>query len=400
MEMKSLLLSQEQETLTLLLGVLRDLQLGVEVCSSREEVLDRLLQDKFHAVIVDAAVQGSNDLLRFCRVTGENRNCVSLAVVDTLPEMQAALDLGADFVICRPLSAEAVARSVRAMKGLIFRMGRRSVRVVVPSLVYTSIDGRKDQAIILDVSEGGLAVQAVEPIEASRPLKIGFRLPDSARAIEATAEVAWADASGRAGIRFLDMPDPCCQVLKEWVRVNMSPPAQIALTQQRSARLCDDDRERQAQIKLAMVGGHSQGPPTALLWRGRQSPAYRLFVACVDSCIVFAASLLFAALIWRVGALPSARWGLLLGVLVPCLFWIAYHSLFLGGTPGMWLARLSAGGSGQQTGLSARLAAAAGWPLSILQRLVAISPANREALETAPAAAAPAFGTITISPVR
>lgn len=396
--MKSLLLAQEQDTITLLLSVLRDSQLGVEVCSSREEVLDRLLQGKYQAVIVDSAVPGSNDLLRFCRVTGENRNCVSLAVVDTLAEMQAALDLGADFVLCKPLSSEAVARTVRAMKGLIFRMGRRSVRVVVPSLVYTSIDGQRDQAIILDVSEGGLAVQALEPIEASRSLKVGFRLPDTSRTIEATAEIAWADASGRAGIRFLDMADDCCQLLKEWVRVNMSPPAQIALTQQRSARVCDDDRERQAHIKLAVLGQHSRGQPTALLWQGRQSMARGLFATLVDGTIVFAASVLFAALIfWIVGALPSARWGLFLGLLVPCLFWIAYQSLFLAGltgTPGMRLARLSAGGNGHQ----GRLASGAAWLFTLLQRLVAPPAADPEPAETA--VAVPALGSITISPVR
>jgi CheY-like chemotaxis protein len=400
MEMKSLLLAQEQETITLLLSVLRELQLGVEVCSSREDVLDRLLQEKYHAVIVDSAVTGSNDLLRFCRVTGENRNCVSLAVVDTLAEMQAALDLGADFVLCKPLSADAVARSVRAMKGLIFRMGRRSVRVVVPSLVYASIDGQEDQAIVLDVSEGGLAVQALEPIEASRSLTVGLRLPGTGQAIEATAEIAWADASGRAGIRFLDMSSDCCQLLKEWVRVNMTPPAQIALTQQRSARLCDDDRERQAQIKLAVLGQHSHGQPTALLWQGRQSIARRLFATLVDSAIVFAASVLFAALVFGVvGALLSPRWGLLLGLLVPCLFWTAYQALFLTrmvGTPGMRLARLSAGGENR----NGRLARAASWPLTLLQRLVAPAPATPEPVEPAVAGAAPALGAITISPVR
>ena len=400
MEMKSLLLAQEPETITLLVSVLRDSQLGVEVCSSREDVLDRLLQGKYHAVIVDAAVPGSNDLLRFCRVTGENRNCVSLAVVDTLAEMQAALDLGADFVLCKPLSAEAVARTVRAMKGLIFRMGRRSVRVVVPSLVYTSIDGRRDQAIILDVSEGGLAVQALEPIEASRSLKVGFRLPDTDRAIEANAEIAWADASGRAGIRFLDMTDDCCQVLKDWVRVNMSPPAQIALTQQRSARVCDEDRERQAHIKLAVLGQHSRGQPTALLWQGRQSMARGLFATLVDGTIVFGASVLFAGFVfWIAGTLPSARWGLLLGLLVPCLFWTAYQSLFLAGlagTPGMRLARLSAGGDG----LNGRLARVASWPLTALQRLFAPSVADPEPAEPEMAGVVPALGSITISPVR
>jgi len=404
MEMKSLLLAQEQETVTLLQSVLLDLQLGVELCSSREETLDRLLQDKYHAVIVDSSVAGSHDLLRFSRVTGENRNCVSLAVVDTLSEMQAALDLGADFVLCKPLSTEAVARSVRAMKGLIFRMGRRSVRVTVPSLLYTSIDGQKEQAIILDVSEGGLAVQALEPIEASRSLRVGFRLPDAERDIEATAEIAWADASGRAGIRFLDMPDDCCQILKEWVRVNMAPPAHIALTPQRSARLCNDDRERQAHIKLAVLGQHSRGQPTAVLWQARQSKARQLFATLVDSVIVFAASVLFAALVFGiVGALPSSRWGLLLGFLVPCLFWTAYQSLFLtglAGTPGMRLARLSAGGNSPHANHNGRWARAATWWLSILQALMARPPANPEPAKTGATAVAPAFGSITISPVR
>ena len=57
---------------------------------------------------------------------------------------------------------------------LVQRMLRRPSRLVVPTLAYVSFEGGQDPAIILDISEGGMAIQALQAVEARGPMRLRF----------------------------------------------------------------------------------------------------------------------------------------------------------------------------------------------------------------------------------
>jgi hypothetical protein len=65
-------------------------------------------------------------------------------------------------------------------------------------------------------------------MEADRPVKLRLELPDSDTALETTGYVAWADALGRAGIRFSELPAEARQRLDEWLEINDSTPSRKA----------------------------------------------------------------------------------------------------------------------------------------------------------------------------
>jgi PilZ domain len=97
---------------------------------------------------------------------------------------------------------------------------RRSyVRHKVHGPLFASFDGVTG-GMILDLSEQGLSMQTAMPLESDRRVQLEIGLPDSRAPLEMTAYVAWADASGRAGIRFSELPEPARHRLDQWLTVN------------------------------------------------------------------------------------------------------------------------------------------------------------------------------------
>ncbi|HVP42139.1 MAG TPA: PilZ domain-containing protein [Terriglobales bacterium] len=404
MEMKALLLCEESESIYVLSDVLGELEVSLELCHDRDQALDRLLNQRFEAVIVDCQVADAIDMLRYVRLTGDNKNTVSLALVGNLGAMQEALDNGANFVLCKPLSPEPVARTIRAMKGLIFRMGRRSIRVQVQTLAFVELDSHAEQAIILDLSEGGMAIQALAPVEASKVLQIRFDLPGTKKRLQLAGEIAWADASGRAGIRFVDVPQQCLEALKEWIFVNSVAPSRIAMPTRNRAKQAEERRDFAASIEVApstRVGGDHP----ALLSLSAENTAERIFGTCVDGAIVLAATVLFGALVFEFSStMPQSKLALPIGLLVPGLFWLAYHSIFLvdpNGTPGAQVARLGNREAIEQP-LTRRERLGRAVALLLAALRLRLGEVHDCVQETAPSVVGErvSMGPITISPIR
>lgn len=71
--------------------------------------------------------------------------------------------------------------------------------------------------LLLDVSNGGVAVQAVYPILQEANIDIAFPLPFTANWIDGVCKVAWVDEGGRAGLQFLHVADKPRRRLDRWL---------------------------------------------------------------------------------------------------------------------------------------------------------------------------------------
>jgi hypothetical protein len=214
--------------------------------------------------------------------------------------------------------------------------------VLVQTLAFVEINAHAEQAIILDLSEGGMAIQALAPVEASMVLQIRFDLPGTKKRLQLSGEIAWADASGRAGIRFVDVPGQCRDALKDWIFTNTVAPSRIAMpTRMRDKQ--PDERDFAASIQVAPSTLVGPDHP-ALMSLAAENTAERIFGTCVDGAIILAATALFGALVFEFSStVPQSKLALPIGLLVPCLFWLAYHAIFMvdpHGTPGAQVARM------------------------------------------------------------
>lgn len=94
---------------------------------------------------------------------------------------------------------------------------RAEVRRSVPSLAYIDL-GENNGGIILNLSEGGLAVTSAAPLYADGPTQLQFQLPGSSDWMKVGAEIAWVSKSKReAGLRFLELPNDARDRMGRWL---------------------------------------------------------------------------------------------------------------------------------------------------------------------------------------
>jgi GAF domain-containing protein len=74
--------------------------------------------------------------------------------------------------------------------------------------------------MILDLSEEGMAMKTLAPLVAHSVVPMHLSLGEPAASLETTGYVAWADALGRAGVRFSDLPDEARARLRNWLTEN------------------------------------------------------------------------------------------------------------------------------------------------------------------------------------
>lgn len=83
---------------------------------------------------------------------------------------------------------------------------RAHSRAPMHSLAYIELSD-DNGGLILNISEDGLAVQAVQVVSAEQLSRMRFRLPKTSVSIEATGKLVWQLRSKKeAGIQFVDIP--------------------------------------------------------------------------------------------------------------------------------------------------------------------------------------------------
>ncbi|HXZ81519.1 MAG TPA: TonB family protein [Terriglobales bacterium] len=96
------------------------------------------------------------------------------------------------------------------------RNSQRREKIVDQHLIKAKMGGA-GEALVIDLSETGMGVQLMIPIQPGSKLTVDFELPGNAGHVRADAQVVWSNAARRAGIRFLRMSDPTRDRLKRWL---------------------------------------------------------------------------------------------------------------------------------------------------------------------------------------
>jgi hypothetical protein len=82
-------------------------------------------------------------------------------------------------------------------------------------LVYIGM-GSENGGVVLDVSEGGLAFQAIAPVQLDRTIHFSLMVAGTGR-FEGTGEVAWSSGTGKiCGLRFVHLPEEGREQIQIW----------------------------------------------------------------------------------------------------------------------------------------------------------------------------------------
>jgi len=102
---------------------------------------------------------------------------------------------------------------------------RRRVRQKVHVPAYATILGASpgemlDLYEILDMSEGGVALQCSSPLAINRTVELSLDLAEASAQISTPARVAWLEQGGRVGLAFAPLGYAAVRRLQEWLFLN------------------------------------------------------------------------------------------------------------------------------------------------------------------------------------
>ena len=218
MAVSALVVCREDDSVRVLRRVLDDMGIASDVCESPEHALNAVGQQKYDAVVVDCDdLPGGGGLMRDVRRGASNRLAIVFALTNGTP-VRAAFDLGANFVLEKPIAVDRASRCLRAAHGLMMRERRRYLRQAVnlPALL-TLNDGNEVRATIVDVSEGGISMRGVDPSLRGANVRLNFVLPQANRRFDIRADISWTGPESRAGLRFSIISDGARSDLMRWL---------------------------------------------------------------------------------------------------------------------------------------------------------------------------------------
>jgi len=256
------------------------------------------------------------------------------------------MEYGSNLIISSGSAAAAVAP----------RRKRQHYRRQVRSLVYVKVN-HGNGGIIRDLSETGIAVQAVAPLQVNEQVQLRFELLNPRVRVETSGRVAWADSSGQAGVEFRALSRRSQRSLKEWLFTNLLSSAHHAAWDTIFAEPESDNESRlqfspgsRPPIRLpakasAVPASQDARRATLHILGTRVGIQARLLSRLLDGLFLTVAVLLFSVigismthifLSWRAALIILA----VISSFIACLYGFLFN-FWIGATPGTSLARLA-----------------------------------------------------------
>ena len=219
MNLQALVLCPDAKIVRILRRVLNELEIDVQHCADADAAIRKLTRHRFEAVIVDCTEQLASQVLRSARSAPCNKRAVAVAIVDGEKTLGSVFELGAHFVLYKPISVERAKSSFRAARALMKRERRRNVRVPVEIKITLTRDGMRGEhtAVTSDIGEGGIALLQAPRLKSGDRMQVRFTLPGTERILKTTGEVAWENAQRQIGIRFVDLAPDAQSHLNAWL---------------------------------------------------------------------------------------------------------------------------------------------------------------------------------------
>lgn len=222
MSLECLAITRDQQSVEILERALVQLATTLTVSPGVHSGEEVLRSHKYDGVIVDCDdLKGGLELLQNLRRAASNKTSVCFAMLNG-STTKKAFELGANFVLQKPLLPVATLRCFSAAFGQMTREKRRYFRVPLEMPVKIVFEGTQEiRAIATNISEGGMAITFGGQIPKRAISLVQFTLPTTNNTLQTKAELAWADDSGRAGIRFLALTQLSREHLERWLSTRM-----------------------------------------------------------------------------------------------------------------------------------------------------------------------------------
>lgn len=225
MALQALLLSRDPEVQRTIRRVLESANIDLDLSQNLEQTRMALIRRKYDTFFVDCEdLQSAAAVLKELRQGKSNRNCIAFALVNSRTTIQQAFEMGANFVLDKPISLERATRSVRAAQGLIMRERRRYHRHLVKATGAIMVDSGSEVPVhITNISHGGISIECSRQLDQGGAARLRFQLPGAKHTLEVKGEVMWSTPDGKSGIRFQVISVDMKKELDKWLERRALP---------------------------------------------------------------------------------------------------------------------------------------------------------------------------------
>jgi CheY-like chemotaxis protein len=218
MKMNALVMSRNTSAIKALVAAFAELGIEYLISLSPSETLERMAEGRYSAVVVDFDFPHAIEVAKAARAMPTALKPVLFGMIGSSTSIASVFQAGGNFVLYKPLDLLQVLHSFRAAGSFMRKDRRRSSRQKSETLAYLQLPGGTIPALVQDLTEQGLSLQAAEPLMPVRGVPLRFLLPGTTNVVKATGDFIWSDKAGRAGLFFTDMPVACRRDLQAWLR--------------------------------------------------------------------------------------------------------------------------------------------------------------------------------------
>lgn len=253
MTLSSLLVCADEADAQVLGKALKELDIRAESCPDLARAAIRLAQDRFDVVVLDCKSRANLlGLLQEIRQSRINDSSMAVVVLPGQDELHEIFSLGVNFVLYKPVDYERSLSSLRAACAVVQRDKRRKARAPVHAHATIDYDNvEREKATLVDLAEGGMAVQFGNRVPPTSKIYFQFKLPGQIAAVRLSGQVVWQDWKGRAGIQFVDVPRSSRRLLDEFLSATLTN----AATEEKISAVTVEVEQSFPLIPVAVGGG-------------------------------------------------------------------------------------------------------------------------------------------------
>jgi CheY-like chemotaxis protein len=220
MALTSLLVCADAEAIQVLSRIFHDLGIEVETCGDPHTAKARIEERRFDAMVVDCQDESAAAaLIARIRSSPFNRQGIIIALVNRRNQVPDIFEHGANFLLYKPLSRERALHSLYAARGLLREERRTKPRIPVHASASLAYPGKEDAAAtVIELNDSGLGIRTTAQLPPNGKVYFEFSLPGEESIVRLAGEVIWRDASGRVGVRFVNVPQASKRVLQKWLQ--------------------------------------------------------------------------------------------------------------------------------------------------------------------------------------
>jgi hypothetical protein len=199
--MNALVVGRDPDMIRLFSRLFAEKHIHTQACLE-SGALEQLSSDKFEAVVFDCdEFPSCTEILK--SLPRPNKNVLVLALASASEMKQTLSNLGASFVVERPLQESPVRELMRQAYGRMLRDGQSYFRLTV----QLPISVRRESGVIvqcttLNVSQTGMAVNSTSGFIIGEEISIVFAIPNTEISVSGKGRIIWDDKHGKAGISF------------------------------------------------------------------------------------------------------------------------------------------------------------------------------------------------------